>query len=317
MDSATDRQIQIGYIPKTGNVTHVCFMPYTVTTSESIDVDIRDVDLTTGTYGSTSYKTGTHAGAFVAGTHYEIPLSTSLAVTAGEFRALILKFTSWSAGNLKIASMTSETRLTPYAIINTTGSDTKSSVTVPMMTLKYDDGSYATMGLIPALASTTVGTAFNSGSTTNRRGNIFQMTRSRRIIGAELMGSMAAGGTADVILYDSGGSALASFSLDGDAVGAASSTNKLEGFFDTPVTVTANTNYRIMLVPTNTTNCGLSEYTFASTAILNAIHEGTKCYKSLYTSAAWDDTATAARCAISLKCDQEDLSTGVAYVLGG
>ena len=198
MDSAADRQVIVGYIPKTGNVTHVGFMPRVVTTSESIDVDIRDVSLTNGEPGSTSYKTGTNAGAFTAGNFYEIALSSSLAVTAGQLRSVNFLFTSWSAGNVQIASMTGEASVLPYGMANTSGTYPKSTTTIPMCVLKYDDGTYATFsGMIPALASTTVSTSFNSGSATNRRGNIFQMPISRRAVGAEFMGAMAAGGTAD------------------------------------------------------------------------------------------------------------------------
>lgn len=316
LDAAADRQVQIGFIPKTGNLTHVGFMPRLVGTSESIDVEIQGVGLTNGDHDGTPLKTGTHAGAFSAGTYYEIALASSLAVTAGQFVAVVFKFTSFSAGNVTIAGMLSEPTSIPYGIANTAGSNTKSTTTIPMCALKYDDGSYGTLGLLPALSSTTVSTAFNSGSATNRRGNILQMQRSRRAIGAEIMMSMSAGATADVVLYNNAGTSLASFSLDGDAIGN-TSVNRYRGFFDTTVTISASTNYRLCLVPTNTTNSTLVEYTFNSTAILNALHEGTNVYKTLYTSAAWDDAATTARCAISLICDQEDFSTGTSGVIGG
>ena len=314
LDATTDRVAVVFAIPKTGNLVSIMFSTRTVTTSQSIDMRLETVDATNGNPSGTLYHANATASVAspTSNTVYE-PAFTAFAVTAGDMVAAVIQFTS-TAGNLQIHAHNqffNSVRI-PYGVYNLTGSYAKDTSVAMNILLKYDDGLYYEVGVLPPLANlgSAVTVAYNSGSTTNERGIKFQVPAPVRVCGAWLNAYGATGGTYDVVLYDSDGSTVVtSVSFDGDIQAGSNGAGYIYVRFNTTKVLTINTYYRLTLKPTNTTNVTLTEYTFSSTAHMDAVSGGSNFHRTVKTSGSWVDTTTV-RSWIGLVVDQFDNGAG-------
>lgn len=202
--------------------------------------------------------------------------------------------------------------LAPY-LVNALPTGAAVSAGAMDFALEYNDGSIPYIECaIPASSVAT--TSFSSSSTPDERGNLFQVPAPMRVIG--VYNQIVPGGanqTCDVVLYDSGGSALATIALDLDQYRLASVGSSLH-YFPTAVTLAANTNYRLVIKPTVTSSITVGQYVLDTSAGTTALREagvgGTTWQLTTRTDAgAWTDTPDTIAC-IGLIVDQIDDGAG-------
>lgn len=221
-------------------------------------------------------------------------------VTEGDLLACVVEFQTFTTGDTVAVSITSKANIGgaynyPYNTVKLGGSWTKQSAVQPIVALKYDDGSYAYTGALPASAINVIGWA--SGSTPDERGLIFQMPFKCRVCGAFCRAILSgAGGTMDLVLYDSDGSTpLITYSIDRDIQEAITSYRWRTFKFATTAILTVNTNYRLVLKPTSAVanSVGLADFEVNAAAILNAVPGGQSWHYTERTDAgAWTQTTT-------------------------
>lgn len=317
LDAAADRAALVFSIPKTGNITAVGWSTATVTTSQSLDIRIENISVTTGHPDDTLY----HANATVAqasvasNTYYEPTFASAVPVTAENLVAVVIRYTS-TAGNLNIRTNNQQFNgmMFPYGDANLAGSYAKDASKGISIILKYDDGLYYEVGVLPPISNNgTINVSYNVDTVTfDEYGIKFQVPFPCRVSGVWLGGSyISAGGLADIVLYASDGSTtLESISLDGDILAGTSTGGYIYTKFATPQTLVKNTYYRLTLKPTNTTNSVLMEFTFNSSAILDAISGGSNVHETKRLNlGGWTDT-TNIRPWMGLIIDQLDNGAG-------
>ena len=162
------------------------------------------------------------------------------------------------------------------------------SAGTPVMAVKYSGG--AIYGF--ALVSNTVHVQIRNNTTPDEVGSKFQVPAPMTCFGARLFAlgtGWGSAATAEVILYNSGGTAIATATIsDKDYVDDSPTINV---YWDS-VSLSANTDYRIALKPGVGTNGDIytPKWTFESTAALAAIPEGVRWqYTSRTDAGAWTD----------------------------
>lgn len=223
---------------------------------------------------------------------------TKRSVTKGEYIACVLQLENFVTGDNLQASIfnTDGSRFgTPgnYQIACTSG-DSGASYTGqadnPVVALRYDDGTYGfcQSGIIPA---TTVNTrTFNSGSTPDERGLLFQVPVPARLKGFYLIydGNNAA---CDFVLYNSANTVLETL-----AAQLFTGQNAAGGYtyfeFASPHDLNANSNYRLTVLPGGS-NVAIYDFDVNSSALRAAIDGGATWMSTQRTDGgAWTDTNT-------------------------
>ena len=164
----------------------------------------------------------------------------------------------------------------------------------PYLVLKYSDGTYE----VPVLslevsdhssASGSLTVNWNSGSNPDERGILFQVKSPWVVDGAIMRGSPTSGGNPfDVVLYDSGGSAVRTVSFTKEVVSAGQESG-LWAQFSSNYTMTINSNYRLAVKP------GASNFTheyvhFPSEAVKSAVYGSTYNYTYRTDGGSWTNT---------------------------
>lgn len=223
-------------------------------------------------------------------------------VTRGEYLACVIKLPSFVAGNVafsvvNVASSTENvqnTRLNNYwaTTANSGGTWTKVTATGINIALKYDDGSYATFpapifGFLLGVVNT-----YNTGSTPDERGLLFQVPFPCRLSGIWV--KVDADNPFDIVIYDAASSVVTSFS--GNA-GIRATTGARNAYYllPTPLTLTPNVNYRVTLLPSTGSSISTYDWTFSTSAI-RAAQDGMSSTWMLTTrtdAGGWTDTDTA------------------------
>ena len=217
-------------------------------------------------------------------------------VTMGEPFACVIKYVSFVASdsfNVSSQSLTSGTGLsTPYVCQDTGGGFTKVTSSNPVMALKYDDGAYYFIGntVYPIIAFNNQD--YNAGSTPDERGMIFSFPFPVRVSGAWVyFAPQVNAANADLNIYDSDGTTvLGTFLLDED-VQSASVIRTC--FFDSPVNLAANTNYRLVVKPTTANTVRIRDIDVNSAALMDCVEGGQNWHYTQRTDAgAWSQTTT-------------------------
>jgi hypothetical protein len=158
--------------------------------------------------------------------------------------------------------------------------------------LRYDDSTYARVGsphtCWPFVSASTH--TFNSGSTPDERGIKWTPPVTVEVSGVWV--NLAASAACDVVLYDSGGTALQTITLDPDYP---RSTAEMFTFlmFGTVQTLTAGQVYRLTVKPTSVSNVSVYSWAVNAAAILEAIEGGSAMHGTSRTDAgAFSDTTT-------------------------
>lgn len=211
-------------------------------------------------------------------------------VTGGQLLACVVDFNpTYTTGSMNQMAITNTNRLIaglPYVDLNT-GAWTKSTSS-PIMALKYDDGTYPPLGYVwPLKVYTTV--SFNNASTPDERGMLVNLPITVEVGGVWL--DADTDGDFDLVVYDSGGSVLTSASVDKDA--RSSDVFGITHVQFAPVTLTAATDYRVVVKPTSGTSLTVAYVDVESAARLEVLwgHQGC-AYTERTDGGAWTNTAT-------------------------
>lgn len=291
LDAAGEKAVLVCRAPKTGTISKVAFKVTTVTSSGSADVRLETVDTSTGNPTGTLLGTNTNGSQSITTTNEwdTTTLTAGASVTQGDLLAVVISNVSGNYNIASLATLATTTDMTfPYSD-NNTGAFSKST-SQPVVALEYNDGSYDFIpGIIPV--TTITNTAFNSGSTPDERGLYFQYPVSIRVCGVSAF--IDADNACDIVLYDSDGSTvLRSVSIaSGVRNSANGGTHNIP--FSSAVTLSANTNYRLVVKPTSGSNVTLCELEINSAALMGAMPGGPNFHFTSRTDAgAWTEVTT-------------------------
>lgn len=297
--------------PKTGNITNIGFLASVFTTQADIDVRIETIN-TSGDPSGTLWAANTNVAYSVLSTGWKetAALTASAAVVAGDLIAVVFANPATGSPSWALASVFGNAGANMGA--NLPYCDYLATVwthqeRIPIIALKYDDGTYESYPCLPPSAITSV--AFNSGSAANIIGAKFRFPFPTRAIGCWVYMLLAA--NADLILYADGspGTELMNISLDSNKK-RISSGHILRLLFDAPVSIAKDTWYRLALKPTTVTNIGLYHMDANSLAIVDSMEMGQNFLYSTSAGGAWTDTTTGRRPFMGLILDQFDDGAG-------
>lgn len=306
MDASAEKVGYVFRVPKSGTLRTVAFRTGTVTAADTLLVSFQDVSAANGNPDGTPDEYRTIASGSVASdTWLETGIissdgtdtGTKRTVTAGDLLAIVIEFNSFVAGNLNIASgfaSTSRYHLTGQNyVLHFTASWAKQAAQLPNFALKYDDGSYAYIPHSYA-ASNASSTAYASNNVTQDEIALkFRVPFACAIRGVWVGGlTLASSADADIVLYDSDGStALKTVSLDTDIKAAFPMPFYVP--FSSNQTLVKDTDYRISVKPTTTTDITLYWFEVAAAAVMDQISGGQNLHWSHRVDAgSWTDVTT-------------------------
>lgn len=303
-------------VPKSGNIDRISFTTHAVTTSETLSVGIYNLD------GSGNPDTASAYGSMVAGTKtspaahamYEVTLGTAATATVGNYVAVVIGFSS-TVGNLVIRRGTTGTfKAGAYSASYASSTWTKSS-RQPMLSVRYDDGTYWNVGNCPALLYEQVD--FNSNSTPDERALYVTMPFDVTAVG--IYAYMDADNAMDAVLYDTDGTTA----LQTVAVTPVARESATEGWTIFPFTGTVLSSggtYRAAIKPTSTSTITYFGQTALSAAHLATMAWGANaCLSTRANAGAWTE-ATTKMPMIGLMVTAVDIGAGGATfpnVMGG
>lgn len=305
IDAAGEKAGFVFRVPRTGTIDRVGFTTRAVTTSQTLRVGLETTDTTNYLPTDTQYggsAVGTQASP-VADTFYEVTLATPATATKGDIIAIVIQFDS-TVGNLVIGKIDNEggSALTsfPYVVVYTTSWAKDSSV--GMHSVRYSDGVYEPIGQnVPT--SPRIDTFFNTGSAADEIGNRFTVPAPMRTPGI-FSGVNHISAAIDYVLYEES-TVLSTISV---AAGLSASGSGYETlYWDSPITLSAGTVYRLVAKPTSGSSINVREAVMLNNAMLGMIPGGLDWYKtSRADGGSWTDTNTRRIWALSLLIDQID-----------
>ena len=307
-------------------VSHVGVRCGTATGSPTITFSIETVDTSTGLPTGTLWATKTSgtSGTVTSNTYVLQALTASASITRGQVFAVKIALASGTSQLISGWQGQSSWQLRsnlPY-LVNNTGTPAK-AIWQDMMGSLALGSSSTTFYQIPNCIPGTAG-ATNTFNNTNsaKRGLLFTPPMNCRAIGIRWLNNTAVGDY-NAGLYDNSGTELSSSStaFDGDLTAASTSGAYHTVYFDSAVTLTAGTAYRVAIEPTSATNVNVSTLTLPSANYRSASPAGTMAQYTTFASAAWDDTNTSVLPIMDLIIDQVDNGAGsgggVVGVIGG
>jgi hypothetical protein len=216
-------------------------------------------------------------------------------VTAGDYLACVVEqVNSGDTWNLNVSmfDLDGSSRLAfgyPGSSHKAAGTWT-ANVDMPCIALKYDDGSYEFIAPWVYPMKAINAPTFASNSNPDERGLYFQFPMEVEVDGAWL--SLDLDGDADLVLYDSDGSSeLRTIVLDTNYRNGNGQKVWYARF--APVTLTAATNYRLVVRPTSVTQLGIYDIDVESAARLDCVEGGQVFHYTERTNAgAWTQTTT-------------------------
>lgn len=214
-------------------------------------------------------------------------------VSAGDRLFCVVDFVSFVAGDsFQVTNYGVNTFLNYYVAVHNGSSWSKQIDVIPTIALKYADGTYKPvhpLGAVFPMATINTRT-FNSGSTPDERAVRFTLDAPMRVAGVWVRIDLDA--AADVVLYDTGGSVVASGSLLATERASTAGLPVFVPFVSRP-TLTAGAVYRVAVKPTTTSNVSVYDYAVASAARLAGAPTGATWYSSTRTDAgSWTDDDT-------------------------
>lgn len=291
LDAAGEKVAYILYVPQDGTITHVTFRVAALTTAQTLRVSLQTLDASgnpSGTlYGGST--AGTQASP-TANTWYRVALGTGATAVGGDRIAIVVEWDA-TAGNLQIATYFSPAAFGPqmtYIDEYTTGAWVKTRTRLGIFALDYS-GTYYPLIAAPITAATE---AYTDSTANDERGNRISLPFKARAIGAWMHGQIiSTAGSGQIKLY---GETTESVSLSYATLAAATDYYTHFVWFANPVTLNANTTYRLTLRATHASEfVGVIVGTATTAATLGAFDWGTSTY---YTArgndGAWTDTNT-------------------------
>lgn len=259
IDASGEKFAWIFRVPKTGTIDRIRFTTSNVSSSQDLSVSLQTVSATDGfptgsAYGGSS--TETVAGP-ASSTIYTVTFATPASATKGDMVAVVIEFVS-TVGNVQILGGTTgfTSSNAVYGALYTTSWAKTSNA---LLTVLYDDDTTEFVGCPPAIASGP-SRSFNNGSTPDENGLRMKMPFGGRAVGIHGWVQQTAARDTSYILYSDAGTALATIAPDFDMSGS-----RLGWFtylFDSPVTLTKDTWYRLMYRPDTANSITIPFFTF-------------------------------------------------------
>jgi hypothetical protein len=233
-----------------------------------------------------------------------VQLSTNYTPAVGDKCFFRTKMVNYVAGNIKVGSSATIHPYdhTTYTLSYLGGAYAADSQVYQACAFEATDGTFLRTSSPPMYSANR---AFSSSSTPDEVGNLISLPFKHRIIGAQL--SIDVDNACNIVLYNGGTSTISMIA------NVRNGTQRYPGreFFSTPITINANTSYRLVYKPTTTSNIGIGDSEFPPSyeaACKSSILQGASVSMTSRTDAgAWTDTATAI-INISPIIDQIDLS---------
>lgn len=314
MDAAGEGCGIVFAAPATGTITALLFRTGAVSNSQTLRAGLQGID-------ANGFPDGTWANGGACYADQASPAaSTVYTLTLGGGGLSVTKGTQYSAniqwagtvGSVNIHGVVPSTQFGwglrgatlfsgggNYGVVNT-GSWAVSNANVPMIGVSYGGTFYPIPGIVPPIVRATAAT-IASNTTPDEVGNRFRLPFAARCAG--IFAQIDAVPDVDLVLYPDSGAALATATVTKrpTALGLA------VGMFATPVTLAANTWYRVVVKPTSTTSFGLPQSQALGGAATFAQIGPVDAYKcSRVDAGSWTDTATDYRPDVIPLLDQVD-----------
>jgi hypothetical protein len=279
--------------PKAGSIRKVHFLLGAVTSATDVDVRIETVSTTdgnpTGTLWSANTRATLPAASLVASTWTQSPqLTADATVAKGDMVAAVLTPTGTPNFVLTqyVTGVSGSTRL-PYGTSHNGTSWSKSN-SLSVFAIEYSDGTFAEMPQTFPISSINTH-VFSSSSNPDEYALRFMLPFTARIAGAWCMATTD--GDFELVVYD-GTTVLSTTTFDKDIrQGTGGGVHYFR--LAQPVTLTANTAYRLAIKPTTTTGLTLFSMDVNNAAIMAQLPGGQQFFHSTRVDGgAWTDLQT-------------------------
>jgi len=236
--------------PKLGSIRDVFFRLRPVYTPDPILVSLQGVDPLTGLPNGVVDQSGTVPEDALVSTWVMATMSVDRVVTdLTEPLAVVFELSPYVDGSIRIDANSGTLIGSSYCAFYDGAAWTKQN-RGPVVFFRYSDGSYGKSFDLPHGSHNYA--TMHSGSTPNERGAVFQVPTSVRTVGAEWLGYDADGDIV-VTLYSESDQVLAQAALPGAFLSGRTEMRPHRVTWDSPVTLQANTTYRLTIRPTTTT----------------------------------------------------------------
>ena len=287
--AAADRRVAfIARPPKLGSIRDVIFRLHDIITPGPILVSLQGVDPATGLPNGVADQSGTVPKADVCARTWVTATMNADRVVADltEPLAVVFELSPYVDGNIEVLINTSQLVGNAYCATYDGAAWTKRAEG-PLVFFRYSDGSYGKSLDLPH--GRHGWSTMHSGS---ERGAVFQLPTSVRTVGAEWLGSDANG---DVVatLYSESDQVLAQAALPGAFLTGQVAMRPHRVMWGSPVTLQANTTYRLTIRPTTTTAVRYHHTTVPSNEAMEQLPGGRRWYGTQRTfGGAWTDEPT-------------------------
>lgn len=264
--------------PKTGNIINV-MMTLSSTVSGTVTVTIETIDPTNGNPTGTLVDANATQTITITGgatpTTYTATFPGNVPVTRGQFVALVLQSNST---NMLFYSVNNDNSVAWPCTNIFTGTWAKNASCGAHILFGYDDGTFPSVcGTQPPVTSI-ASPAISNATNPKIIGNLFTPTFNCKISGFSYLGQFNA--THDFRFYDSDGTTLLASGVIERFVCKNTGLYLRYYMFTSEITLTKNTAYRLVLVPTSTTAVTMRDYVYASVDDLNNSEMGAMLYKT-------------------------------------
>ena len=287
--AAADRRVAfIARPPKLGSIRDVIFRLHDIITPGPILVSLQGVDPATGLPNGVADQSGTVPKADVRARTWVTATMNADRVVADltEPLAVVFELSPYVDGNIEVLISVSPLVGTAYCATYDGAAWTKQAEG-PLVFFRYSDGSYGkSLDLPHGYHSWGF---MHSGSTPNECGAVFQLPTSVRTVGAEWLGSDA---NCDVVvtLYSESDQVLAQAAMMGACLPGI---RRHRVTWGSPVTLQANTTYRLTIRPTTTTYVRYHSAGAPSNEAMDQLPGGRLWYGTQRTfGGAWTDEPT-------------------------
>jgi hypothetical protein len=276
--------------PKLGSIRDVIFRLHNFVTPVPILVSLQGVDPATGLPNGVADQSGTVPEDVVRWSWRRWVTATMSAdrVVADitEPLAVVFELSPYVDGTIEVLVNPSPLVGNAYCAFYDGAAWTKLT-TGPMVFFRYSDGSYGKSLDLPH--GLHYYDTMNSGSTPNERGAVFQLPTSVRTVGAEWLGSDTDGDVV-VTLYSESDQVLAQAALPGALLTGQNAMRPHRVTWESPVTLQANTTYRLSFRATTTASMRFHYAELPSNAAMDQLPGGRLWYGTRRTfGGAWTD----------------------------
>lgn len=251
LNAAGQRVAFIARPPKLGSIRDVIFRLRIVTTPGPILVSLQGVDPATGLPNGVVDQSGIVPEAECKRGWVTATMNADRVVSdLTEPLAVVIELSPYVDGDIVVQANNGLWVGSAYCATYDGAAWTK-QYTGPVVFFRYSDGSYGKS--LDLQHGTYSGGTMHSGTTPNERGAVFQVPTSVRTVGAEWLGSDR-DGDAVVTLYSESDQVLAQAAMPGALLSGQNTRRTHRVTWGSPVTLHANTTYRLTIRPTTTTS---------------------------------------------------------------